>query len=165
MLNWDSINKFSCIVTIGGSVITFIAGIKFHKLKRWIEFKRIKKSVLKKDSGVLIISVGNNDIENQVKVWLSTKKGYKDIPDERILKVEKLGDINPKDIDKIIHDLRNKKIKLQSKGIHNVHLFASAPVVIGEMIGAELSNNLNVFVYHHNFKSKNKYELWGKLQR
>ncbi|WP_434297095.1 hypothetical protein [Clostridium sporogenes] len=165
IFNWEDINKLSCAVTIGLPIVTVVTTLKFNKFKRWIEYKRIKNNVSKKHSGVLIVSVGKNDIENQVKLWLKERKGYKSIPDERILKVEKIGDINPKNLDNIIKDLENKKFKLQQKGINNLHLFVAAPVVIGEIVGAKLANNFNVFVYHHDFHSKNKYELWGKLQR
>lgn len=119
----------------------------------------------KGDSGVLIVRAGKNDIENQVKLWLKQRKGYKNITDERILKVEKKGDISPKDVDNIIEDLRNKKIKFQQKGIFNIHLFVSAPIAICEIIGGEFKNNFTVFVYQYNPNSKERYEFWGRLQR
>ncbi|WP_459610734.1 hypothetical protein [Clostridium botulinum] len=165
IFNWDNINKVSCIVTIGAPIVTFITGLKFHKFKRWVEYKRIKHNVSKENSGVLIVSIGRNNIENQVKLWLKERKGYKTIPDERILKVEKIGYIVPKDADSIIKDLQKKKFKLQQKGIYNVHLFVAAPIAICEMIGVEFKNNFAVFVYQYDPNSKNKYELWGKLQR
>lgn len=165
MFDWDSINKFSCVVTIGMPIVTFITGLKFNKLKRWFEYKRINNNVSKENSGVLIVRAGNNDIENQVKLWLKQRKGYRSIPDERILKVEKIGDITPKDVDDLIENLKNKKIKFQQKGIFNIHLFVAAPIAICEMIGAEFKNGFTVFVYQYNPNSKDKYELWGKLQR
>ncbi len=165
MINWENINKLSCIVTIGIPIVTFVLGIKFHKLKKWIEYKKIKRNH-SQNAGVLILSLGKNDIENQVKLWLGQRKGYKDIPNECILKVEKIKDpIIEKDVDYIINNLKAKKLKLQQKGVHKVHLFISAPVSISTMVGAELSNDFNVLVYQHNFNSEDKYELWGKLQR
>ncbi|NFN94642.1 hypothetical protein FDB28_11210 [Clostridium botulinum] len=164
MITWDGLNKVSCIITMVTPIITFIVGLKFHKFRRWIEYKRIKRNVCK-NSGVLIVRIGTNDIENQVKLWLRQRKKYKDIPDEHIVKVEKIGQIKSKDIDDIITDLKNKKIRLQQKGISKVFLFISAPVSVATMIGAELSNDFNVLVYNHTFKSDDKYELWGQLQR
>ncbi|ACA43482.1 MULTISPECIES: hypothetical protein [Clostridium] len=165
MFNWDSINKVSCLVTIGAPIVTFITGLKFYKIKRWFEYKRIKNNVLKEDSGVLIVSLGKNDIENQVRLWLKQKKGYKNIPDERIFKIQRIGNIISKDIDNIIKCLRDRKFKFQRKGIFNIHLFVAAPIVMCEIIGAEFKNDFTVFVYQYNPNSKNKYELWGKLQR
>ena len=165
MFNWDSINKVSCLVTIGAPIVTFITGLKFYKIKRWFEYKRIKNNVSKEDSGVLIVSLGKNDIENQVRLWLKQNKGYKNIPDERILKIQKIGNIISKDIDNIIKCLRDRKFKFQRKGIFNIHLFVAAPIVMCEIIGAEFKNDFTVFVYQYNPNSKNKYELWGKLQR
>ncbi|NFG61325.1 hypothetical protein [Clostridium sp. CMCC3677] len=164
MITWDEINKVSSIITIGTPIITFILGLKFHKFRRWIEYKRIERNICK-NTGVLIVRIGTNDIENQVKLWLRQRKKYKDISDEHIVKVEKTGQIESKDIDDIITDLKNKKIKLQQKGISKVLLFISSPVSVATMIGAELSNDFNVLVYNHTFKSDDKYELWGQLQR
>ncbi|MBY6999095.1 hypothetical protein, partial [Clostridium botulinum] len=132
MFNWDSINKVSCLVTIGAPIVTFITGLKFYKIKRWFEYKRIKNNVLKEDSGVLIVSLGKNDIENQVRLWLKQKKGYKNIPDERIFKIQRIGNIISKDIDNIIKCLRDRKFKFQRKGIFNIHLFVAAPIVMCE---------------------------------
>lgn len=165
MFNWDSINKVSCLVTIGAPIVTFITGLKFYKIKRWFEYKRIKNNVSKEDSGVLIVSLGKNDIENQVRLWLKQKKGYKNIPDERILKIQRIGNIISKDIDNIIKCLRDRKFKFQRKGIFNIHLFVAAPIVMCEIIGAEFKNDFTVFVYQYNPNNKNKYELWEKLQR
>ncbi|MCB2312916.1 SAVED domain-containing protein [Clostridium tagluense] len=163
MINWDGINKFSCVVTIGTPIVTFFLGMKFSKFKRWIDFKKIRKNV-SQNSGVLIISIGKNDIENQVKFWLCQRKGYKDIPNDKIIAVEKLGEINSKHISSLIEEIENKKTKLQRKGVDKIHLFIAAPVSIAAMIGANLSNN-NAFVYQHNFNGKSKYELWGRLKR
>ncbi|OAA84802.1 hypothetical protein [Clostridium ljungdahlii] len=164
MMDWGNVNKLSCIITIVTAAISFVAGIKLHKLKKWIEYRKILKNP-SKNAGVLIVSIGKNDIENQVKFWLSQRKYYKDISSEYIFKLEKIGDISSIDIGNIINNLRNKKIKLQQKGICKIHLFIAAPVSISTMIGAELSNDFNVLVYQYNVNSEKKYEFWGQLQR
>lgn len=165
MLNWDSLNKISCLITIVTGIVSFMLGVNLQKFKKKLEYRRIKNNP-SRNAGVLIVSIGKNDIENQVKSWLKQKNGYSDIPNESILKVEKISDnISVKDVETIMNDLKKKKLKLQHKGINKVHLFVAAPVAVAEMIGAELSNNFVTMVYQHNFNSEEKYELWGLLQK
>ncbi|WP_243151943.1 hypothetical protein [Clostridium senegalense] len=92
IFNWYNINKFSCFsctVTICTLIVIFITESKFYKIKRWLEYRRIKNNVSREDSGVLIVSICKDDIENRMKLCLKETKDYKNIPNERILKVEK----------------------------------------------------------------------------
>lgn len=165
MINWELIGKISSVT----GIISFILGLNFSKLRRKLEYNRIKKisskMANKKISGVLIISIGNNCIENQVKNWLRDREGYRDIPNERIFVIEKSGDISKDNIPSIVDDIRKTKLKIQLKGITCVHLFIAAPLVVAEFVGAEFDNNIKTYMYQYNVREKEMYECWGELQK
>lgn len=164
MINWDSVNKISSIITIATAIITFLLGLKFRNIRRWYERIKIKRKI-PKNSGVLIVSVGRNDIENIVRAWIKKKGAYKDIPNDNILTVTKLTEkITAKDVDGIIDNIKLKRTVFQQKGVSNIHLFISSPLTIAAMIGAEFSNGAKVFMYNH-FSNEDGYEYWGNLKR
>lgn len=164
MINWDSINRISSIVTIVTPIITFLLGLKLKSIRRWYERIKIKIKI-PKNSGILIVSVGENDIENLVRTWIKGNSAYRDITDDKVLTVTKLNKkITAKDVDGIIQNIKLKKTIFQQKGVSNIHLFISSPLTIAAMIGAEFSNGARVFMYNH-FSKEDGYKYWGTLKR
>lgn len=165
---WDIINKVSSIVTIVTGGISVILLFSFNKLKRDFTYKKILKNKNSNKEGVLIINVGKNDIENQVKLWIGKQKKLK-INDDDILKVEKMvpfdGSIKKGDIKGIIAEINKKKTEFQHKGISTIHLFMSCPITISTMVGWELKNTFVVYVYQYTNNLNNEYEVWTTLQK
>jgi len=114
---------------------------------------------IKKTTGdrpcALAISVGSNDIANQVQVHLH------DHQLDMTLETCHYQHLTTDSVVDFVKGLRKTRAKLMEKGIGKVHLFYFGPIAGALLIGDVFSNG-SVSIYYYN-RDKGGYECWGPL--
>lgn len=113
---------------------------------------------------VLIVDVGEGSIRPAVENRLRQQPGFGGFPPDRIHHLDyPKKDLDAGGVDALMEQFRKIEREIMAAGCDKIHLFLRAPLVVGAMVGAELSNRTAVILYQ---KSPNSdYEKWGPLQR
>lgn len=164
---WDWIDKASQVTGILAflPILGTLWLVWGQERRRKRELKAIREAPGSRPT-ILIIDVGPASIRAQVENWLGKQEALRSILEDsdRIHCLDYSQDrLRSEETDRIIKDLRQALEKITTAGADKIHLFLRVPVVLGVMIGAELSNRTPVILYHH--QPNSGYENWGPLHR
>lgn len=162
---WDAIDKTSQLIgilTIVPAVAAFLGVRSLQRQRRQI-IQQLQATPGSRPA-LLIVSV-NKPITLQVEAWRRQQEHLRDIPEERVFKLEWDKHLGAEDLDDFLARFREKRAEIMRTGADKIHLFYGGPVVVAAQIGAELKNGCPVILYHLDSSGTGQYANWGPLER
>lgn len=157
VLDWMFIGKISSFVSIMVAIPVFWSwSILLGQKRRQQRMLQSLEKVTGDNPVAVIVDISPEEIENQVKLYLSKNSMHMDV-----LKVKKkiLGKDTVQDF---VEELIKVKAQAMEKGADRFHLFYRGPVVGAIIVGGIFGNTVTT-IYH--LDKIVGYESWGPLHR
>ena len=159
---WDITGNIGTIVGIVSAIPIFWIWYEIT-LGRKRQHRKWYDQALKGTNADIVLVVDlltNSNMSAQVQQYLASQKHT--IPDERFVVLEHNGDITPANIPELVRQLRLHIEEISRMGAGALHIFFGGPCAFATIVGCEMSNRGNVFIYHH--ARNGGYENWGPLR-
>lgn len=159
---WNSVGNVSSVVGIISAIPIFwtLYEVKWgRKRKHEIWYDQAVKGT-NADIVLVVDLLANSDMRTQVRQYLATQNH--NVPDDRFVVLEHSGDIKPHEVPELVRQLRNHIDEISRMGAGSLHIFFGGPCAFATIVGCEMSNRGNVFIYHH--PRTGGYESWGPVR-
>ena len=114
---------------------------------------------------VLIVDLlAGRDIEAAVRHFMAADEKLKNIPDERILKINRDKDIVPEDMPDLAREIQDSAGEVLRHGADELYVFLAGPGCVAAMVGAELSNLSCRVMLYQNDRATSTYVNFGPLR-
>ncbi len=150
-----------------GLVTTFIAGFtavlvwrESRKARRW--WQEIRQCPGQRPAILVLDLLAGQNVLAQVENFRRQQSGLKDIPDDRIIKVQREEKLQPEHMPELLKELRSAANTLMEAGADRIHLFMAAPQPAAAAAGAMLANK-PATLYHFD-SEQGTYVNYGPLR-
>lgn len=135
---------------------------KHRRHKKWMKNALEARGRL---PAVLIVDLlAGKDISAAVSHFMASQDDLKDIPQNRIVKVERNCDITPEDMPMLAKDIQDKAGEILLHGADELYVFLACPVTAAAMVGAELANISCKVQMYQNDRASSTYVNFGPLR-
>ena len=117
---------------------------------------------------VLIVDIGDDNIEAQVVNWIRTYPKLKKIKQKNIHYVGMTDRLTQENTYTLLQRVREELKKITNNATCTIHLFYKGPGTFAAILGAELYNKTTVILYQNDTTAADaskKYIEWGLLNR
>lgn len=111
---------------------------------------------------ILIVDLlPGKDVHAAVENFRRALPALADIPDDRIVVIERQQTLMPDDLPDLHRELRAAAAQLLKAGADCIHYFHAGPAIAAALVGAEFANGARVLLYQHESGS---YRNFGPLR-
>jgi hypothetical protein len=161
----NALQPIDTAVSLLNTVFIFITFwvVTFGRKRRIKKIFQSLRSEQGSKPGILMIDlVRTADISADVERFRLSDAVLKEIPRERIFKIERSKDLSSADILSLVEEIRKARRFFSGEAVDVIHFFYGGPVIIPALVGAEF-NSLRMTLYQRNVHTSS-WDNWGPLR-
>lgn len=129
---------------------------------KWLE--RAKSTTGKLPVVLIVDLLAGKDIAAAVRHFMAQHEQLRDIPDERLIKINRDHDLTPEDMPQLAREVQDSIAQVLRHGADELHVFIAGPGCANALVGAELSNISCRVLLYQNDRASNRYVNFGPVR-